>query len=312
MRYRMQHTPSSLWSRFALLFLFLLSARFVSAQELEPRAYSPAPAGLNILILGYSYSSGNVLVDASLPIKDLSAKVNVMNVGWAHVLGIAGRQAQVSVVAPYIRGSMQGIVDGESAGITRSGLADVQVRTSLNLIGAPAMNLKEFSKYKQHTILGVSLKMIIPSGQYTSAKLINLSSNRWAFKPEVGISQRFGQWSTDFYAGAWLFADNQEFYGNEVRSQDPIGTAQFHLSYDVRPHLWAAFDATFFSGGQTTVGNTRKADLQKNARLGITFSVPLPRRQSLKFAYNSGAFTSVGADFKVVSFGYQYTWGGGI
>ena len=292
--------------------LLVLSTRFLCAQELEPRAYSPSPTGLNILMLGYSHSTGNVLVDPSIPIEDLGAKVNTMTLGYVRTLGIAGRLAQISVVGPYIQGSMHGLLSGEPASITRSGLADVQVRTSFNLIGAPAMDLKEFAEYKQRTILGVSLKMVIPSGQYTPAKLINLSSNRWAFKPEVGLSRRFGRWSTDFYGGAWFYTDNSEFYGNQVRSQNPIGTAQFHLSYDVRPYLWAALDATFYSGGRTTVGGARKSDLQKNSRLGLTVSVPLARRQSLKFAYNTGAFTSVGADFQVVSFAYQYTWGAGL
>jgi len=295
-----------------LVIVLVLSARFLHAQELEPRAYLPSPTGVNILMLGYSYSAGNVLADPSVPIKDLGAKLNTMTLGYVRTLGIAGHLAQISIVGPYIEGSMHGLLSGEPASTARSGLADVQVRTSLNLIGAPAMGLKEFVQYKQGTVLGVSLKVIIPSGQYTPAKLINISSNRWSFKPEIGISRRFGRWSTDFYGGGWFYTDNSDFYGNQVRSQNPMGTAQFHLSYDVRPRLWAAFDATFYTGGRTSVGGVANNDLQKNSRLGITVSVPLVRRHSVKFAYNTGAFTSIGADFQVVSFAYQYTWGAGL
>lgn len=295
------------------LLLLLIFSHFLYSQELEPRAYSPVPVGVNIGILGYSHSRGNVLVDPSLPIEDVKARMNITTFGYARTLGLGGHLTQVSVFAPYIRGSMTGTVVGEPAHITRSGLGDMQIRTSLNLFGAPAMTLKDFRGYRQGTILGVSLKMIVPTGQYTSAKLVNLSSNRWAFKPELGFSQKIRRrWSTDFYLGGWLFTDNSDFYGAVVRSQAPIGTAQFHLSYDIRPHLWAAVDLTFYTGGRTTVGNARKADLQKNARLGVTVSVPTIRRQSMKVSYSSGAFTSVGADFNVVSVAYQVTWGGGL
>ncbi len=238
--------------------------------------------------------------------------MNITTLGYARSVGIAGHLAQVSVFAPYIEGSMTGTVVGEPAHITRSGLGDLQVRTSFNIIGAPAMNLKEFRSYRQKTILGVSLRAVIPTGQYTPAKLVNLGSNRWSFKPEIGLSQKIGRWSADFYGSAWLFTDNTEFYGGVVRSQAPIGAAQFHLSYDIKPKLWAAVDPTFYSGGRTTVGDLRKQDLQKNARLGVTASVPLIRRQSLKFSYSSGAFTSIGADFNIVSVAYQVTWGGGV
>ncbi|HKP81176.1 MAG TPA: hypothetical protein VJT69_04115, partial [Pyrinomonadaceae bacterium] len=47
-------------------------ANIVAGQEMEPRAYSPAPRGAQFVLLGYGYQSGDVLLDSSLPLKDVS------------------------------------------------------------------------------------------------------------------------------------------------------------------------------------------------------------------------------------------------
>lgn len=51
---------------FAALLSLVLTPASVQAQQLEPRAYSPAPIGLNFLGLGTLYSSGGVVTDPSL------------------------------------------------------------------------------------------------------------------------------------------------------------------------------------------------------------------------------------------------------
>jgi hypothetical protein len=173
------------------------------------------------------------------------------------------------------------------------------------------MDLKKFSSYRQKTVIGASVVVVAPLGQHDPAKAINLSGNRWAFKPEVGISRAVRRLFLDFYLGAWLFTANNNFQGS-TRRQSPIASSQFHLSYNVKLNLWVAFDATFYAGGRTTVNGVRGDDLQRNSRIGGTLSLKLDRRQSLKFAYSRGAFTTIGADFQAVSVGYQYLWGRGL
>jgi hypothetical protein len=58
--------------------------------------------------------------------------------------------------------------------------------------GGPAMSAREYESWHQKTILGVSLKVVAPTGQYDPTKLINNGSNRWAFNPEFGYSERWG------------------------------------------------------------------------------------------------------------------------
>jgi hypothetical protein len=154
----------------------------------------------------------------------------------------------------------------------------------------------------------VSLSIISPVGQYDQAKLINIGSNRWSFKPEIGLAIPRGRWDVEAYVGVWLFADNEEFFGGARREQSPIGTIQGHISYTFRPRLWLAFDATYYKGGRTTLNGTRNSDLQSNARVGLTLSVPASARQSLKFSWSDGATTRIGGDFTTYGIVWQYAW----
>jgi hypothetical protein len=280
-------------------------------QQLEPRAYSVSPVGTNIIVLGYGRSTGDIAFDPSLPISDASATINGAFAGYFRSLDFFGRSANVSVALPYVWGNLQGNVAGQFQQVRRSGLGDPSVRIAVNLYGAPAMDLKKFSTYRQKTVIGASVVVVAPLGQYDPAKAINLSGNRWSFKPEVGISRAVRKLHLDFYLGAWLFTPNNNFQGR-TRRQSPIASSQFHLSYNVKPKLWVAFDTTFYAGGRTTVNGVRGNDLQRNSRIGGTVSFRLDRRQSLKFAYSRGAFTNIGANFQAVSVAYQYLWGRGL
>jgi len=106
----------------------------------------------------------------------------------------------------------------------------------------------------------------------------------------------------------WMFSDNTDFFGGSVREQDPIGTFQAHLSYTFKPRLWLSADATFYTGGRTTVNGVARADLQRNSRLGVTLALPVGRCSALKVAWASGFTTRVGADFDSLGVAFQTVW----
>jgi hypothetical protein len=281
-------------------------------QELEPGAYSISPVGVNIVNVTNSFQAGDVTFDPALPIEDFTAKVDALALSYFRSLRLFGRSASIGLVTPFLIGALEGRVEGEPTKVERAGPGDPRARFSINLYGAPAMELREFASYRQKTNVGVSLVMAIPLGEYDPARLVNLGSNRWAFKPEVGVSRALGKWNLDFYGGVWLFTNNPDFYGGKLREQNPIGSAQVHVLYTFRPRLWTAFDWNFYAGGRTTVDGNVNLDLQKNSRAGLTLSLPIDRRQSLKFSYSTGAYTSYGADFQSFITGYQYLWGAGL
>jgi len=281
-----------------------------SAQELVPAAYTPAPYGINFLSVAAVYNSGDLAFDAAGPIEDASAKILASTLGYARTLNVAGRSANLGVIVPYVLGDLEGIYLGEQAYAERSGLGDLGFRCAVNLLGAPAMSPKEFSTFRPRTLIGASLVVRAPTGQYDSSKLINIGANRWGFKPEVGIVHVMGRCALDAYLGGWFFTDNSDFFGGLTRKQDPMISTQFHVRYLIKPGLWAAIDGNFWRGGQTTVNGVVNDDKQHNSRVGATVSIRLGRSQSLRVAASRGAITRIGGDFSSIGVSYGYSWVG--
>jgi hypothetical protein len=276
-------------------------------QDLDPRAYIKVPVHTIVLGLGYGYTYGGVVTDPTLPVKDVDAKIQTVSLGAAYVFGMLHKTAQISANLPWNWAVVTGSVQETAQRVTRSGLGDMRLRYSLLLIGGPAATFAEISKSPSRTILGASLSMTIPTGQYLYGKLVNLGTNRWSFKPELALSQPVGnRWLFDVYAGVWFFTTNYSFYpGNSVRSQNPLTSFQAHISYNVTPRLWAAINYTYYIGGASTINNILSDDRQENSRVGGTLVLPVGKRNSLKLAYSTGAIIRFGANFSTISVAWQ-------
>ena len=292
----------------AMLMLFFCGPWSAQAQQLEPRAYSPAPIGANFLGLGALYTSGGVITDATSPIQNVHARVYSAAPYYGRTFSLFRRLASVTLVTPFAQATAHGDVQEVSRSIDRSGLLDPQVRFAVNFTGGPALTPQEFFRHKPETSLGASITITAPFGQYDPAKLINLGTNRWACKPELGLSQPAGNWVFELYAGVWLFEANDTFYGDQVRRQDPLASYQAHIVYSFRPHLWAAIDVTYYRGGETTVDGKPQNDRQGNSRGGLTLSFPITQGQSLKMNWSRGVSTRIGSSFDTIGAAWQLTW----
>jgi hypothetical protein len=280
-----------------------------TAQDLEPRAYSPSPIGTTFVAVSATRSAGGVFTDPSVPITNVEATLGVLGLAAGHTFELFGRQALFFAVVPVAWGDASGDVGEVSGTASRRGLADPRLRLSMILKGSPAMTPAEFAKAPRRTILGVSLTVVPPLGQYDPEKLVNLGTNRWSFKPEIGLSYPAGRWTIDTYGALLLFTSNDEYYpGSSVRRQDPIFAVQSHLSYTFARRYWAAINGTWYSGGRSSVNGVDKEDLQRNTRLGATLSIPVGARQSIKIAYSTGATTRTGADFQTVTAAWQIVY----
>jgi len=289
------------------------------AQDLAPRAYVITPKDSNALTLTWSYYNGGLNFNGAAPIKDARGSYNVEVATLYHAFNFFGRSANVLASLPYAVGNFSGEVSSQQRSVYRSGLLDFNARFSVNLYGGRAMDLKEFVKWKQKKILGASLRVVAPTGQYDPTKLINWGINRWAFKPELGYSQRWGNIILDGYAGVWFYTTNQEYFSIPVpqpQSQAPIGSLEGHLSYDF-PHWgfmkrargWASLDGNFWWGGITAVNSIRNLDTrQTSSRIGATVSIPYSKHQSVKIAYSDGAYIRFGGNYQNVSVAWQYSW----
>jgi len=280
-----------------------------TAQELDPGAYWPIPKSTSIATLANNFNWGDLAFDPAAPIDEATARINTTGVSFIRTFSFAGRSANAGVVVPVVAGHVEGLYLGEFAETGRFGMGDPRLRIAVNLYGAPAMTRQEFGAYRQRTIVGVSLVVAPPLGQYDPAKLINLGTNRWSFRPELGFSQTRGAWVLEVMAGAWLFTDNTNFYGGRTRAQAPVGAVQAHVTYKFKPGRWLAADANYFTGGRTTIGGTQNYDLMRNSRIGATFSSAIDRRSAFRIMVSRGAYTTIGAYFFSIGASYSYVFG---
>ncbi len=278
------------------------------AQELEPRAYSSSPVGTNFALAGYSWSGGGVLVDASLPVSDIESRIDSVFAGYSRTFAVGDRSASVALTLPWFSSTTSGNVFESRRSVDRTGFGDLRFRLACNLIGGPALSPAEFARAPQRTTLGFSLNVVAPTGQYDPARLVNLGANRWAFRPDFGVSIPLGRWFFEASAGVWLFTDNDEFFGETTREQDPLTLIQFHGGYQFKPGFWVAADANYYRGGATTVDGVAKRDLQANSRYGLTFSFRLTPNVSAKLAAATGLTTRFGSDYDTVLLAIQYLW----
>jgi hypothetical protein len=278
------------------------------AQQLDPRSYSNIPTGLDFLLAVYAHQEGDVLLDPSVPIKDVGAKVDTGAVSYVHSLAVRGQSATVGLIAPYATISANGLVEGQSRSVTRAGFGDPTLRLTFNLLGAPALSVKEFHSYRQDLIVGLTLLITAPLGHYDSERLINTGTNRWSVKPELGVSKALGHWTLEGAYGVTFFTANDEFLVSHTKKQDPLYAVRGHVIYNFNPRLWGSLDATYYEGGRSSVDGASSDDLQQNTRWGTNLSYAVNRNNSLKLYFSSGVSSRTGTDFDTVGLAWQYRW----
>ena len=296
----------------ALVIMALVGAALsCEAQNLEPRAYSNTPVGMNFLLLGYAYTWGDVTFDPSTPIENAELTAHSAYLAYAHAFGVWGRSAKLDIVLPYAWVSGSADFAGQRQDRYTDGFGDARVRFSALLYGGPALTLAEFEDYKPNLIVGASLAVTLPTGHYDSDKLVNIGTNRWSVKPELGISKTFGPVSLELEPSVTFYTDNNNFLSGKKLEKAPLYAVQGHVIYHTRFGLWAAVDATYYGGGRTTVDG-EPGEQQQNLRVGATLAIPITRYHSVKLYGSTGAVARVGGNFTTVGIAWQFRWGGGL
>jgi hypothetical protein len=294
----------------AIVLLFM--AAHAHAGEIEPRAYVNTPVGINFLLTGYAYSDGGLSTSGSLPINDAQLKMNTGVLAYARTLDVWGKSGKFDVILPYSQLSGTATVAGQPRDRKVSGLNDPLFRFSVNFFGAPALSVQEFAKYQQDLIIGASIQVSAPLGQYNKNKLVNLGNNRWFVKPDMGISKAWGPLTAELSAGMTIFTRNDDYFGGKTLEQDPVYSTQLHVTYNLGRGVWAALSGTYDYGGRTTIDGVRGDVFMRNSRVGGTFALPVNRNNSIKLFGSSSVSTSMGSDFNLVGIVWQYRWGDGL
>ena len=290
---------------------FVSAVANAKAQDAEPRAYSNTPIGLNFLISGYIYSKGKLAFDPDTAIADAKFRSNTAVLAYVRSFDVGGQSAKFDVIVPASSFVAQGLLNGQPREREMSGLGDPRFRVSVNLFGAPALSAKDFANYHQDLIVGVSLQVSAPLGQYDDTKLLNLGGNRWSFRPELGISKAWGPWTVEIAPSVAFFSDNTDFFGGNTFSQSPIYTLQAHLIHTFQSGVWMALDGVYFAGGHTSLNGVKSDNEQRNTRAGFTLALPVDRNNSLKLSASTGISTRTGSQFSALGIAWQYRWGDG-
>jgi hypothetical protein len=295
---------TAFFSLFAICFSFS-----VFAQEMEPRSYSVVPVGLHAAQLSYTFSGGDVVSGLNSPLQNLNINASIISLGYVQTFSLFRKLGRIAVGVPYAFLNGTARVVGVDTAASRNGFGDGRIKLGVNLIGTPVLEPKDFQKFQEHTVLGVSVVFSVPIGQYFSDKLINIGSNRWGIKPEIGVSHREGRLFYEGYAGVWFYTENNQYFNKSTLSQKALFSFQAHVDYTFKHGKYVALNGGFASGGETILNGVNRFDDQENWRIGATFSTPVfNRHQSVKFMINTGVATRAGQNYTAVTLAYQYNW----
>jgi hypothetical protein len=284
----------------------------VYGQFTDARTYANTPVNVNQLELDYAHATADDSIDTSLVIGGAHLEVNEATVAYTRTFGIMGQSAWIKADVPfaYVSGSVPG------SGVSRSvaGAGDASLQLTTLLLGGPALSVADFEKHEPTTSVGVSLTVSGPSGQYDPDRVLNLGSDRWSFKPELGISHPFGRdqkWVVDGYLYSYFFTDNTEYHGQEILRQEPLPGFETHISYNITPYLWASVDANYSFRGTTFIDGVDQNNAQKNLTVGTETYWTIDPRNSLAFVFAKSVIHENAPISTEVVLKYLYTWGPG-
>jgi hypothetical protein len=282
----------------SLVLLALLISSNAHAQEIEARAYSNAPIGINFLTGGLAQA------------KSGSYTLNTQALSLTHVIDVAGQSGRLTLVLPYAELSGTGQVGAQTINASAEGLSDPLIKASVNLYGAPALTNSEFINYQQDLIIGASIAASIPWGKYNSNQMINVGANRSLIQPAMGLSQAVGPWRLELAGMATIYTSNNNYMGSNTLSQSPIYSGETHLIYYFPSTAWISADATYFTGGQTYLNGLPVNGTQENWRFGSTLSYPLDKSNSIRLSASKGVYSRTDTSYNAVGISWQYRWGG--
>lgn len=284
-----------------------------NAQELEPRRWSHLPKNTNFAAVGYAFTKADIFFDPVLETEDVELDQHTVVVKYIRTFEFLDHSARVDFTVPYKDAHWEGLLQGKPTTLTRSGLADPVVRFVMYLIGAPPLEGKEFAKYRVahqvETIVGTSVAVHLPLGQYYEDKLLNLGENRFTIRPTLGVVHNHGKWSGEITGSAWFFTENDDFWKGNNREQNPLYTLKGHLIYTHRPGLWVSGSAGYGYGGESSVNGVEKGDKKGNLVWAFSLGYPLNRSVGFKLAYiSTRTQESTGFDSDTVAAAFTVLW----
>lgn len=297
-------------TRIVTALVFLLFTGLAIGQDIEPRRWTLLPVGMNVLGAAVVHTDGDIAFDPVLELDNVTADIATAIVSYLHAFELLGQSARFDVRIPYMDARWEGLLAGEPASAERKGLGDPRLRLSVNFLGAPALKGKEFLAYRAshpvNTVVGAALAITLPLGEYKQDKLLNLGDNRFIIRPQLGFVHTRGHWSYELTGSVFLYTDNDEFFGNNKREQDPLYALQTHLIYSSPQRWWVSLGAAHDRGGESSINGVKKDDQRRDLLFGISAGFSISSSSSVKLAYvGSRTQKDVGKDTDSVALAYS-------
>ena len=263
---------------------------------------------MNFLVMGYSYSGGNVLLDPQLPIEDLDSKLHTILGAYVRSIRIFGLSGKVDLTVPWSSGDYGTVVDGIDSSRSVNGFGDARIRLTVNFTGAPSLAKEEFRDYKPSLISGMSLRIICPTGQYNPNYVVNLGSNRWIFWPTWGISKFWNKWILEGHINAAFITPNYEFLGDNTFTQNPVGGLKMHVIRSFKGNWWISLSSGYLVGGKTYINGELKDTRISNLRVALNVAVTICQNHVIRLTSFTSRRFERGADFDAIALSYQFRW----
>jgi hypothetical protein len=256
------------------------------AQGDGPRSQLPMPVGTNVFAPTWLDLSMNSDFSQSILLADVDVKADILLGIYVRSFAVGDRYAQVWVVPNWgdIDGTLQ--VERDTGGsidrsVHESGFGDPYFAFKVGLVGSPALDLGGFMKHKPTFQLYAYGGVFAPVGDYEDDRLLNIGTNRWAWRLGLPMVIPLGDPRTQTYLeihpGITLYGDNDDPTGGaDLKEQDTLYQVEFHLSRNFTPKLWGSIGGRYRNGGETTTDgiadDNRQDVLGGELTLGYAFT----------------------------------------
>jgi hypothetical protein len=264
--------------------------------------------------VAYVYTQANIQLDPLLQIEDLDLNMQTVALRYIRTFEILGKSSRFELGQSYKMGTWDGLLKGEPATAKRQGIDDTLVRLSTILYGAPPLKGEEYEAYRESvansdTLIGAGLAMQLPTGRYSSDYLLNLGSNRFTFRPQLGITHQRGPWQFEASCAVWFLADNDLFWNETKREQKPFYTVQSHINYTIRPGVWLSSGVGYGVGGENTINGVSKNDRGENLAFTASAGYSISRNMGFKLGYvGIRTHSHTGFDSNSIAMSFSVVW----
>lgn len=292
----MKNIASTTLKAFTFSTIFCLSLTLKSFGG-DARGYVAPATEIKGMVFYHLKTSGHEkYVNGDKAGDDFNLESNIQIFRPIYYFKTSGNMATVQALIPFGDVSLDG-KDTGNVSFSSSGLGDISILTGMWLIDDP------ISK----TWFGISEWIKIPTGEYDNNRVLNIGTNQWAFKTEMGLAKGFGNFYLEFIPSAEFYTDNSDYgpSGSDLE-KEPVFVSESHLSADITKTFIISLDHYYKKGGETSISGASMGDEASNHSAQISFIMKMSDNQRLLLQYLEDLEIKNGP--KTTRFGLRYTF----